>query len=379
MGIAALDDKRENFLRVVVAAAGRGDLEAVRELVDYNPAWIYQTGSHGRTMLWEAVYRRKMNVIEFLVKRGADVNAVGCHFSTYIVEISPYCVAKNFGRDDIVDYLLENGATIDIHSAAFLGDLDLVKSFVEQDPDSVNQEHIYTQRDPDPYFRATPIFYAVSGNHREIAELLISSGADIESYDERLLKFALWKGHDIIEALLKNGIKPGKFVLGPPPDDRKLTELLISYGAKFDVNASDGNWPPIVYICRGDRGENPEEVQRLLDLGADVNIRNYKEKTALHYAAKAGFIKAMEVLVKNGADVNVADKKGETPLFDAIRSTIKNISKKKATVYFLLEHGADPNFANYDDITPVQVAKRAKRDESMDILDMLQQAGGEIL
>jgi len=52
------------------------------------------------------------------------------------------------------------------------------------------------------------------------------------------------------------------------------------------------------------------------------------------------------VLLENGADVNAADKNGETPLFDAIRSTIKDGEKKKAGVVALLSGGARPNFEN---------------------------------
>lgn len=372
MAIELLDDKRTNFLRVVVAAAGRGDLEAVQELVDYNPEWIRKTGSHGRTMLWEAVYRGKKNVVEFLVEQGADVNAVGCHFSTHIVEISPYCVAKSMGREEMADYLQENGAVMDIHSAAYLGDYDLVLLLLEKNPDWVNLEHRYTQRGPDPYFRATPIFYAVSGDHKEVVELLVSRGADIKSQDERLLRFAMWKSHDSVKVLLKNGIDPGKFKLEDPPEDRELAKLLVSHGARFDVNSSGSNWPPIVYASRGDKGEHPEEIQRLLELGADVNIRNYKGKTALHCAAKAGFVEVMTVLVANGADINAVDDNGETPIFDAIRSTIRKVWKKTAAVGFLLSHDADLTVKNNAGMTPLEVAQKAKRAEALEIVEMIE-------
>lgn len=35
------------------------------------------------------------------------------------------------------------------------------------------------------------------------------------------------------------------------------------------------------------------------------------------------------MLLENGADVNAADKNGETPLFDAIRSTIERWREEK--------------------------------------------------
>ena len=135
---AQLTGKRSDFLKIVVAAAGRGDLEAVRVLVDDNPEWIHTVGSHGRTMLWEAAYRGKKNVVEYLVRCGADVNACGCHRSRHYVEISPYCAAKIAGRDEVAGYLLENGAEVDIHTAAYLGDYNTVLSLLERKAHIVN-------------------------------------------------------------------------------------------------------------------------------------------------------------------------------------------------------------------------------------------------
>ncbi|MBI1926182.1 ankyrin repeat domain-containing protein [Candidatus Poribacteria bacterium] len=170
-----LTGKASDFLKIVVAAAGRGDLQTVRKLVDENPAWVHTVGSHGRTMLWEAAYRGKKHVVQFLVERGADINACGCHYSQHFVEISPYCIAKSMGREDVADYLLENGAQIDIHSAAYLGEVELVLSFLEADVTLVNSQ--YPQHID---LVMTPLHYAISGGHREIVERLISYGAEIE-------------------------------------------------------------------------------------------------------------------------------------------------------------------------------------------------------
>ena len=41
-----LTGNQSDFLKIVASAAGRGDLEIVRQLVDDNPAWI--TPSHRR-------------------------------------------------------------------------------------------------------------------------------------------------------------------------------------------------------------------------------------------------------------------------------------------------------------------------------------------
>ena len=66
MGKIILTGKQSDFLKIVVAAAGRGDLEAVQALVEADPRWVHTVGSHGRTMLWEAAYWGKQAVAEFL-------------------------------------------------------------------------------------------------------------------------------------------------------------------------------------------------------------------------------------------------------------------------------------------------------------------------
>ena len=57
-------------------------------------------------------------------------------------------------------------------------------------------------------------------------------------------------------------------------------------------------WPPLVYTYRGNKGENPSKVRRLIALGADVDVRNYKGKTALH--CTTNFVQVMKLLIGSG-------------------------------------------------------------------------------
>ena len=381
---AQLTGKQSDFLKIVVAAAGRGDLEAVCELVDEKPNWIHTVGSHGRTMLWEASYRGKKNVVRFLVERGADVHICGCHYTPHRVEISPYCVAKLTGRDAVANYLQANGARVDIHTAAYLGDYKSVVVLLDADPSLLNQGH--PQHDMGRGDKrhlgfytvsaawATPVCYAIVGGHREIVELLISRGATIKPYSKQLLGFAVGGNHvDLVQFLLENGTDPNK-TPQVMADRHELLGLLKSYGVMpADINTSNKmGWPPLVYASRGDKGEHPEEVQRLLNLGANVDVRNYKGKTALHCAAKAGFVRVIEVLLKNRVDVNATDKNGETPLFEAIRSTIKKVEKKVEVTSLLLSNGALINHGNHKGETPLKLAQRSRRQEASEILRMLE-------
>ena len=383
MAKVQLTGNQSDFLKIVVAAVGRGDLDTVRELLDDNPAWIHTVGSHGRTMLWEAAYRGKLDMVQFLLERGADINLPGCYHIQHRLEITPYCVARYEGRGSVADYLLEQGATIDIHTAAYLGDYGKVRSHLDNDSRLINKGYLQAVMLPagKPHtFEhretawATPLCYAIRSGVPAIVELLISRGATIEPYSERFLDYAVSGNRiEIATLLLENGADPNKAprVLD---DGSEMSELLKSYGVPpKDINAQgDMGWPMLVYVCRGDNREHPDKVLRLLELGADINVRNYKGKTALHCAAKAGFLTVINLLIEKGATIDAPDNSGETALFEAIRSTIKNGEKQRAAIEALLVKGADPNFKNGKGLTPLRVAKRMRRADAGEIVELLQ-------
>jgi hypothetical protein len=75
-----------------------------------------------------------------------------------------------------------------------------------------------------------------------------------------------------------------------------------------------------------------EVAKKLLEKGADVNVKDATGRTPLFYAQNA---EIAELLIKNGADVNAKSKNGETPIFDAIGS------RRFEVVKLLIDYGAD--------------------------------------
>ena len=136
-----LQDTHDNFLKVGANYAGKGDLLMLEEILRQRPHWLNQRGSHGRTMLWEAVYHGKIGSIQYLLDKGAEIEAPGCHFSEHLVEISPICLARLRGDASVEEILLQYGAEYDIYSAAFLGDESTFRKKLKEDPEVLDRIH----------------------------------------------------------------------------------------------------------------------------------------------------------------------------------------------------------------------------------------------
>lgn len=365
-----------DFLKIGGTAAGRGNVDAMREILKQRPKWLHQLGSHGRTLLWEASHKGKLEMVKYLVRRKANIDAVGTHYTPYFVEVSCYCIARHKRHHDVADYLLSKGAELNIHTAAFLGDLDGVQAYVRKKPRLVHAGHpqheMLDKDDPRGNFAleraawATPLCYALRGGTAETVEFLLRKKSKVTGR-ERELYIAVDDDVKKLELLFEHGADP-QLYRDVHPDEGELFKLLTKYGKKAPKSADSSE---LVYLCRGDRGGNPEEVRRLLRLGAEVNFQDHKGKTALHRAGRSGFTETIQILLEAGANPDIPDPAGETAIFDTVRSTIKNFSKQKEAVRLILRHGASLAHKNKKKQTALDVAKTLKTDKRAPLTNML--------
>jgi ankyrin repeat protein len=244
-----------------------------------------------------------------------------------MLRITPLCAALASHRESIVELLVLHGAQYDIFTASCLGDLESVRELLDIAPDLADA--------PDPgcdVAHVTPLMHAVFAGQFEVAQLLLQRGATVGVNSVRLVRAAANRGHEALtDLLLEHGANPAAIGAGAWVMYPTIADKLIAHGA--NVNHEPGIW--IGMCCTGNSGhkENTALARALLRYGADVTAL-YKGRTALHCAAKAGFINVAEALIEYGSDVNALNERGQTPLdevADAAREPMRRL---------LIAHGA---------------------------------------
>jgi glyoxylase-like metal-dependent hydrolase (beta-lactamase superfamily II) len=122
------------------------------------------------------------------------------------------------------------------------------------------------------------------------------------------LKMLLEKNPGLIEARSENEKTPLHFAA--QAGFKEIVELLIEKGA--DVNAKNiANEIPLHYAAAM---RHKEVVDLLIARGAMLNSGTLDGSTPLHYAANLGNSETIRVLIEKGADINCRNRNGLTPL-----------------------------------------------------------------
>ena len=101
-------------------------------------------------------------------------------------------------------------------------------------------------------------------------------------------------------------------------------------------------------------GDHLEIFDKLLELGADVNVKDIAGFTPLHNCVTFGndtTKKMAKKLILKGADVNVRNRFGETPLMNC------TVANRIEFISFLLENGADSFISDNDGHSPRSIAR----------------------
>ncbi len=126
--------------------------------------------------------------------------------------------------------------------------------------------------------------------------------------------------------------------------------LMAHPGLKVDVANEVGETPLMMAALRG----SADACRRLIERGAQVNRPGW---SPLHYAATGPEPQTVKLLLDRGADVDAPSPNGSTALMMAARYGAED------SVFVLLEHKADAQLRNQQNMTAADFARSAGRDK----------------
>lgn len=180
-----------------------------------------------------AVGMSRRDVAEVLLEAGADIDAKsawsGGPWSAlhHAVSVKP----------EFVQFLLDHGATIDIHSAAGLGRLDLLRRFLDADPECV---HLPGPDGQQPLHMAADV---------ATVDFLLQRGARLDAtcidHESTPAQWAIGVRPEIARALLDRGARPDVF-LAAALGDAALLEWLADDDARcLEARLGRAGYPPV--------------------------------------------------------------------------------------------------------------------------------------
>lgn len=202
------------------AAARLGMVDTLREAVTADPGAVNARGWNGQTPLH---FASTVEIARYLLEQGAEIDARDRqHESTPAQHMIRVVQARHYRRDrqEVARFLVASGCRTDILMAAALGDLQLVRRHLDDDPECIRvrvSETYFPKEDPRsegtvyiPIFgpQRTPHMIARDFGHQEVFELLMErSPEDVklsqacELGDEGLFRTLLASRPNLVETL----------------------------------------------------------------------------------------------------------------------------------------------------------------------------------
>ena len=103
-------------------------------------------------------------------------------------------------------------------------------------------------------------------------------------------------------------------------------------------------------------------INKLIQMGADVNAITVHGSTPLHYGGHSGEVQAVELLIQNGADIHAVNDLGDTPLLTSLFNDDE--ASLTPVVQAFLENGANPLAENTNGITTVSRAQELHKENA---------------
>jgi ankyrin repeat protein len=371
-------------------AAEHRDWASVRTLVQKGAADVNTAQADGTTALHWAVFHDEADAVRLLLRSRATVNAVNRY------GVPPLALASTNGNAPIVALLLEAGADANatmkgdetvLMLAARSGNVEAVKALIAHGA-KVDARERRGQ---------TALMWAAAEGHTAVVHALIDAGANPKATVDSGFTpffFAVREGHlEVGRALLAAGIDVNAMLRSQGGTTPGVSPLILAVqNGHFDLA-----------LALVDAGANPNDLRTgfaplhlvpWVRRPDNSDISDPAPPTGSGHLSSLQFVREM---VKRGADVNVrapkdaprqpntsskVETEGATPfLFAADRSDLP-------LMRLLLELGADPLLANFNNTTPLMAAagvgtgepaeEAGEENEALEAVKMLLDLGADI-
>ena len=323
------------FVVIILAAAAwpqdvfealrKGDIQAVKALVENSPEVLESRDRDGLTLLHYAAFGGDAGLINYLVDKGAKLEPANS-------QETPLHLAAQNDRSEAVAALIKKGAPLETR---------------------------------DDYSRTALILCARERGQSASARILLNAGADInaaDKYGDTALSLAAWRGKlEVVDLLLDKGA-------GVPASGDRWKRLLsesASHGltklfrrlteGDRDLKAGAGSTPALLHSAA--QGGSAEIVDVLIKKGFDPAEPDMYGWTPLHYAALDGRTETARKLVKKGAPLNARTMAGQSPYNVARERGMEDVVK------LLAENGAETDAAQFPVLQGDYLGQKPPADE----------------
>ena len=276
---------------------------------------------------------------------------------------SPY-----FEIPSLIEYFIQQGADINfkenisyltaLHNASINNSKEIAQLLIHHGAD-INAKNCSGN---------TALFYSVKEISKEMVEFFIHNGINVNIENFVTLYYLCGsRNMNIIELLVSSGIninsvnKNGQTVLHEATifSQVELASFLISHGANVNIRDNTGKTP----LHLAGKSPNPFLVKLFIEHGADINAKDNEGKTVIHYASEIYITQVLQILIPNGVDINATVNNGKTALHIASERNMYKIVK------YLILNGADITIRDKNRKMALDLAKEKNHKKIADILN----------